>query len=59
MNDISSTNAMIKMEEDASTQIKIEECCNQNCNSDMESKGQLLKQQILVEQQQRDIKVMA
>jgi len=53
------TNAMVKMEEDSSTQINTEEWCTYKGNPHEESNDQLLKQQVLVDRQQKDIKVMS
>ena len=48
---------MIKMEEKASTQIIKEECYNQDDTHDEESERPFLKQQLLFEQQRRDVQV--
>lgn len=56
INSLSRTASMdIKMEDEAPTQIKKEDLYNQMYDNGEESKGQLLKQQMLVEQQQRNI----
>lgn len=52
-----SADAMIKMEEKASTQIIKEEFYNQDDTHDEESERPLLKQKLLFEQQRRDIQV--
>ena len=56
---LSFTDAMVKMEDDSSTQIKTEECFSYEGTPHEEPRDQLLKQQVLVERQQKDIKVMS
>ncbi|KAJ6928650.1 kinesin-like protein KIN-14G [Populus alba x Populus x berolinensis] len=51
-----SSSSDTRMEEDSSTQINTEECCTYKGNPHEESNDQLLKQQVLVERQQQDIK---
>ncbi|CAK7340594.1 unnamed protein product [Dovyalis caffra] len=53
---LSRTSSDTRMEEETSTQINTEECCDHKCTPYEESKDKLVKQQVLVEQQQRDIK---
>jgi kinesin family protein C2/C3 len=52
-------NAMVKMEEETSTEINTRECCHHKGTPHEESEDQLLKQQAMVERQQQDIKVMS
>ncbi|KAJ6354181.1 hypothetical protein OIU76_003096 [Salix suchowensis] len=53
---LSRTSSDTRMEEDSSTQIKTEECCSYEGTPHEEPRDQLLKQQVLVERQQKDIK---